>query len=230
MWNRRSFLLLIRARVRTKNAKKYRFCLALALFPFELFLLSLDALVGLIPGRAGEIVNGALAVVHGMLLSIMGGEPQTFVSVDMEHESEKYLVRVRTAGLTGDTPEYKDRFNMPYGLGFAGRLISLMLGLSIAAWLFRFAPGAIVPAALVSLLFYVLIRPIFLAIALPFNMFLFGLVTLFVDALMVKWSLGFFSPIGMDYWACMLASVIIGICYAPFAYIKRRSVPIRYAL
>jgi uncharacterized membrane protein YvlD (DUF360 family) len=89
---------------------------------------------------------------------------------------------------------------------FAGFwLFNLPFGMEIIGW-----------AALLALL-YAVVKPLYSLMALPLDMFFFGLGTLCLDALMIRLAL----PYELNYWQTLAIAAAIALCFAP--YERRRA-------
>lgn len=68
---------------------------------------------------------------------------------------------------------------------------------------------------------YVLIRPLTQTVALPFNLFLGGLLTPLTDALLIWWTSAWVSGLAVGYWQCVALALVISAAYAPYAASRR---------
>lgn len=104
MWNKRSFLLYIRIRLRgVKPSLRLR--IPLALFVPHQWLLACEGALALIPGEAGRRVRGIADIVHGILLQLMYAEPQKIANINISDKKQGVRVVVRTMGFSGgDAP------------------------------------------------------------------------------------------------------------------------------
>lgn len=223
MWNRRSLFLYIRVRV--LGPTRFRIRLFLALYALPQLLLCCDALLSMLPGHAGEKVRLPFDIVYAFLLELQYSAPQTFASVDVQAKKERVLVELKTCGLQGAGIVRSKAVRLPFGASFFARLLSCIGGLLLAIPLF---PGNIsfLPAlfgGMALTLLYIFLRPLLQCIALPFNLLLFGLVTPLADALLFLLADVCTAGMQLSYWQGALTSLLIGLCYAPFAACKRRA-------
>lgn len=228
MWARRSLLLDIRVRIRSENTR-FGLRLPVALYALPQLLVACDGLLSILPGRMGERARAAVDTLHAVFLGMMASPPQEYVNVLIEDKQEYVRCGVHTRGFRHMQARgyvKKRRFAVPFGMPFLGRAAACALGMAMLALLFpgQFPIGAALLASLTLTLFYVFLRPIMAAIALPFNLLLFGLATPFTDALFVMWACAWTAPLACTYMQGVLASLLIGICYTPFAYWKRRGI------
>ena len=97
----------------------------------------------------------------------------------------------------------------------AMRWLGCVAALAISSLLFPDAvtlPGVLVGASMLTAL-YVLLRPVLLIPALPFNLLLFGLVTPFIDALLIRWTAAWVSGLALTYWQCVATALLISAAY-----------------
>ena len=104
------------------------------------------------------------------------------------------------------------------------RLLGCLAALGLASLLF---PGAaslsgIILGALLLTVFYVLMRPLLLTLALPFNLLLLGLVTPLADALLIRWATAWVSGFTLTYWQCLPLTLIISLAYYPYSLWKQQ--------
>ena len=105
----------------------------------------------------------------------------------------------------------------------AMRLLGCLAALSFSALLFPGAatiPGVLLGTLMLTLL-YLLIRPLLLTLALPFNLLLFGLVTPLADALLIRWTAAWVGGLTLGYWQCVALALIISLAYYPYSYWKQ---------
>ena len=98
---RSSLFLYIKVRI-SGMKPRIRLWLPLALYPLYQFLLSLDALASLIPGKYGVWSRMCLLSLEGLSTELMMSEPQTLADIDI-HDAKKHWVqvKVKTTGLFG---------------------------------------------------------------------------------------------------------------------------------
>jgi uncharacterized membrane protein YvlD (DUF360 family) len=104
------------------------------------------------------------------------------------------------------------------------RLLGCLAALSLSALLFPGSAdlsGVLVGALLLTLL-YVLIRPLLLTLALPFNLLLLGLVTPLADALLIRWTAAWVGGLTLTYWQCVAVALLISLAYYPYSCRKQR--------
>jgi hypothetical protein len=99
MWNKRSFLLYIRIRLRGIKPR-IRLLTPLALFVCHQLLLAWGALLALIPGRFGQKARLTADIIHGMLLQLMYAKPQKIADINIRNKEHGVRVVVRTVGLS----------------------------------------------------------------------------------------------------------------------------------
>ena len=100
MWNKRSFLLMVRIRLRGVKPN-LNLLLPLAFFALRQWLLAFDGALALIPGKAGRQAQSAADTIHAMLLQLMCAKPQTIADVKVSNKKQQVRVLVRTIGLRG---------------------------------------------------------------------------------------------------------------------------------
>ncbi len=96
---------------------------------------------------------------------------------------------------------------------FVNRFIGCAAALTGGCLLFRMEFGVSVLgwAALLAAL-YVLIKPLYSLIAASLDMFLFGLGTLCLDALMIRLAV----PYPFAYWQALAAAAVIALVFVPY--------------
>jgi len=104
------------------------------------------------------------------------------------------------------------------------RLLGCLAALSLSSLIF---PGAanlsgVLLGTLMLTLLYMLIRPLLLTLALPFNLLLLGLVTPLADALLIRWTAAWISGLTLSYWQCVALALLISLAYYPYACLKQR--------
>ena len=104
------------------------------------------------------------------------------------------------------------------------RFIGCLSALSLSALLF---PGAadisgVLLGALLLTLLYVLIRPLLLTLALPFNLLLLSLATPLADALLIRWTAAWVGGLTLSYWQSVALALIISLAYYPYSLLKQR--------
>ena len=107
---------------------------------------------------------------------------------------------------------------------FLWRIISCAAG-AATSLLILGMPAKVEWLFLISLyifILYLVVRPLMLLIALPFNVFLFGVFTLFIDALLVWWAQAWTAGIEMGYLQSMLTATFIWVYYLPYSMRRRR--------
>jgi uncharacterized membrane protein YvlD (DUF360 family) len=112
------------------------------------------------------------------------------------------------------------------------RLPGCLAALSLSNLIF---PGSVnlfglLMGTLLLTIFYVLLRPLLLTLALPFNLLLFGLVTPLADALLIRWAAAWVSGLTLTYWQCVAVALLISLAYYPYALWKRRQIEANPAL
>ena len=100
MWNRHSWLLYVRIRLRD-GKKSQNLLLLLALFVPHQLLLAWGGLAALIPGAAGRRLRLGADTIHSMLLQLMYAQPQTMADIDLSQQKQRLRVVVRTVGAAG---------------------------------------------------------------------------------------------------------------------------------
>ena len=108
------------------------------------------------------------------------------------------------------------------------RFAGCLAALSISTLLFPGAAGlgGIICGALLMTLFYVLIRPLLLTLALPLNLLLFGLVTPLADALLIRWAAAWTADLYLGYWQCVATALIVSLAYYPYSILKQRQLQV----
>lgn len=241
MWNKRSFLLKIRVKLRDEG-KRFGFFLLLSLLPLHHLLLSCDAAMGMLRGRA-QAAWLAMNAVHGALLGIMAIEPQEYAHIEVQDKKRQNVyVDIRTLGLgftnvEADTPSVaggrapgrtatgRRMADVPYGLAFFARFIACGAALLLALPLFP-GTGTVSAALWGSMLltvFYTLVRPLLLTLLLPFNLFLVGLLTPLADALLVLWAGAWVNGLAFSYWQGVAVALLVSLLYMPYSYWKQKS-------
>ena len=76
-------------------------------------------------------------------------------------------------------------------------------------------------------LFYVLLKPLGQAITLPFNLFLFNLPQLFVDALLVWWAVAWTPGLSLTYLESLVVAVLAALFFSPFDVARIRRLIVR---
>ena len=107
------------------------------------------------------------------------------------------------------------------------RLLGCLAAFSLSALLFPGSaniPGALLGTLMLTAL-YVLIRPLLLTLALPFNLLLFGLVTPLADALLIRWTAAWVGGLTLGYWQCVALALIISLAYYPYSRWKQHQLP-----
>ena len=102
---------------------------------------------------------------------------------------------------------------------YIARYIGCALALLGVCWLLNlpFDAGIFAQAALLAGL-YAVIKPIYSFIALPLDMFFFGLGTLCLDALMIR----LVMPYDFKYWQALAVAAAIALCFAPYEKWRER--------
>ena len=101
MWNRRSFLM--RVRVKVKGARpRVHFSVLAAIYVLHELLLSFDALLCLLPGKWGAYTRGSVDSAATVLCGIMNMAPQNIVHVDVEHHKQSIQVDIGSVGIGGE--------------------------------------------------------------------------------------------------------------------------------
>jgi len=93
-----------------------------------------------------------------------------------------------------------------------------------------FFPGSIniyglIWGALLLTVFYTLLRPLLLTLALPFNLLLGGLITPLADALLIRWAAAWINGLMLNYWQCVALALTISLAYWPYSMWKQRQLP-----
>ena len=100
MWNKRSFLMLIKIRLRGMKPRLH-LCLLPALYvPYQL-LLSTEALLQFVPLKYGAWLRLAVDTLEGFCCMLMWSEPQRLVDADIDYQSARIRVLIVTCGLKG---------------------------------------------------------------------------------------------------------------------------------
>ena len=104
------------------------------------------------------------------------------------------------------------------------RLAGCLAALSLSNLFFpnTAALSGVIFGALLLTLFYILIRPLLLTLALPFNLLLFGLVTPLADALLLRWAAAWIRGLSLTYWQCVTLALIISLAYWPYSQWKQQ--------
>jgi uncharacterized membrane protein YvlD (DUF360 family) len=108
------------------------------------------------------------------------------------------------------------------------RLVGCLAALSLSNLLFPGAAGlgGVLLGTLMLTLLYILIRPLLLTLALPFNLLLCGLATPLADALLIRWTAAWVGLI-LSYWQCVTIALIISLAYYPYSLFKQRQLQAR---
>ena len=104
------------------------------------------------------------------------------------------------------------------------RWLGCMCALALSSLLFSGAvvwPGVLLGSFMLTIL-YILLRPILLIPALPFNLLLAGLVTPFIDALLIRWTAAWVGGLTLNYWQCVATALLISAAYLPYSQMKQR--------
>ncbi|MDR0292894.1 MAG: phage holin family protein [Oscillospiraceae bacterium] len=102
----------------------------------------------------------------------------------------------------------------------AARFIGCAGSLAAGCLLFGGRPGAALFAwaALLAAL-YVCVKPLYSLLALPLDMFLCGLGTLCLDALMIRLA----TPYGFSFWQALAVAAAVAVCFAPYEAWRARN-------
>jgi hypothetical protein len=76
-----------------------RLALPFSLMVVNQLLLSIDPLLGMIPGKMGLMARSAMDTLHALLFMIIQSEPQNYVHVDVEVEEKLVKVDFATVGI-----------------------------------------------------------------------------------------------------------------------------------
>lgn len=231
MWNKRSFLLKIRVKIRDEG-RRFGFGVLFSLLPLHHLLLSCDAAMGMLRGRA-QAAWLAMNTVHGALLGIMAIEPQEYAHIEVQDKKRQNVyVDIRTLGFTLAGKQVDTLLGtgrrmraVPYGLAFFARFIACGAALLLALPLFP-GTGTVSAALWGSMLltvFYTLVRPLMLTILLPFNLFLIGLLTPLADALLVLWAGAWVNGLAFSYWQGVAVALLVSVLYTPYSCWKQKS-------
>lgn len=106
------------------------------------------------------------------------------------------------------------------------RIVSCVIALSATALIF---PGScnfwgLLWGTVMLTILYILLRPLIQLVCFPFNAVLLGLVTPFVDALLVRWTVAWVGGLQLTYWQCLVTALLIGVAYYPYSAWKQRRV------
>jgi len=82
-------------------------------------------------------------------------------------------------------------------------------------------PGILIGSLMLTIL-YVIVRPLLLIPALPFNLLLSGLVTPLADALLIRWTAAWVGGLTLTYWQCVATALLISAAYLPYSQAKQR--------
>ncbi|MCL1816323.1 MAG: phage holin family protein [Clostridiales bacterium] len=99
------------------------------------------------------------------------------------------------------------------------RFLGCLTALSLSALLFPGSSslfGALMGSLMLTLL-YIIIRPLLLTLALPFNLLLFGLVTPLADGLLVRWTAAWINGLTLNYWQGVVLALVISLAYYPYS-------------
>ena len=92
----------------------------------------------------------------------------------------------------------------------AACVIGILAGNVLFDMRLTFAAGCLMTLMLVIM--YIVLRPLMQLIVLPFNLFLFGLLTVASDALFVLWASAWTPESSIAYWqAAVIAAVVLGV-------------------
>ncbi len=96
---------------------------------------------------------------------------------------------------------------------YINRFVGCVIALAGGCWLFKIEFGVSVLgwAALLAAL-YVLVKPLYSLMAAPLDMFLFGVGTLCLDALMIVIAV----PYPFAYWQALAAAAVITLVFTPY--------------
>jgi hypothetical protein len=100
MLNKRSWLLLIRVRLRGIT-QRLNLLIPLSLFAPHQLMLAWDGLFALIPGAAGRRLRRGADTLHSILLQLMYAQPQKIIDVKLSDKKQRLRVAVRTVGFSG---------------------------------------------------------------------------------------------------------------------------------
>jgi hypothetical protein len=100
MWNRRSWLLYARIRLRGKRPS-LNLALPLALFAPQQLLLASSGLLALIPGEAGRWARMTADTLHGLLLQLTSAPPLKIADIKISDKSSSIRVLLCTWGFGG---------------------------------------------------------------------------------------------------------------------------------
>ena len=100
MWNRRSWLLYVRIRLRGLGPP-LNLLLPLALFVPHQLMLAWAGLLALLPGAGGRKVRMIADTLHGILLHLLSAQPQRLADINISDKKQHIRVVVRTVGFGG---------------------------------------------------------------------------------------------------------------------------------
>lgn len=99
------------------------------------------------------------------------------------------------------------------------RLVGCAVGLWMGCLLFGMSyeiRGMLIGIVLLTLL-YTFLRPVISILIMPLNMFLFGALSLLIDALLVLWV----SDMAFAYWQALFVAAVIAVCFIPYSLIRK---------
>lgn len=107
---------------------------------------------------------------------------------------------------------------------FLARLLGCWGAIGVCAILF---PGSctlwgILWSGLLLAALYLLVRPIFQTVILPFNLLLFGVLTPLTDALLALWACAWTPGTELTYWQAMCAALLCGLFWLPYSGMRRK--------
>jgi hypothetical protein len=100
MWNKLSWLLYVRVRIRGTKPP-CNILLPLSLFAPHQLMLAWGAPLALVPGAAGRRLRLAADTIHSMLLHLIRAQPQTIANINISDQEQSLRVIVRTVGFSG---------------------------------------------------------------------------------------------------------------------------------
>lgn len=103
------------------------------------------------------------------------------------------------------------------------RLAGGCVGLAAVRLLFHldFGVWAWLRCGALLCLLYLLVRPLMQLVILPFDLFLFGLVSLFADALLIRWAAAWTPGLSLSYPQALAAALVTGLCFWPYASARK---------
>lgn len=230
MWNRRSFLVYVRVKLHGHKENNVNFTVFFAISVLTRLLLSFDTMLALMPGEWGRKLRTVVNTSHSALLCLTNLEPQEYVQANYSKKGKKESAKVvvKTIGISGGPAGEIEYYNNPQLcaevhnasiIPLCVRFLTCLAGLAVAGLIF---PGAVslmgaVYGALLITVFYALLRPLADLIALPANLFLFGLAAPFTDALFVWWASAWIGGLSFTYMQGVAVALLVSAAFIPYS-------------